>query len=41
MNELSKISELKGIGEKTEQLFQKLNIRSYLCGSINAEAENH
>ena len=28
MNELSKISELKGIGEKTEQLFQKLNIRT-------------
>lgn len=26
MNEHSKISELKGIGEKTEKLFQKLNI---------------
>lgn len=26
MNEQSKISELKGVGEKTEKLFQKLNI---------------
>ena len=26
MNEFSKVSELKGIGDKTETLFQKLNI---------------
>lgn len=28
MNEQSKVSELKGIGEKTEKLFQKLNINT-------------
>ena len=27
MNEKSSISALKGVGEKTEQMFQKLNIR--------------
>ena len=32
MNEQSKISELKGIGEKTEKLFQKLNI--YTIGDL-------
>ncbi len=28
MNEKSKVSELKGVGEKTEKLFQKLNINT-------------
>lgn len=32
MNEQSKVSELKGIGEKTEKLFQKLNI--YTIGDL-------
>lgn len=32
MNEQSRISELKGIGEKTERLFQKLNI--YTIGDL-------
>ena len=32
MNEYSKVSELKGIGEKTEKLFQKLNI--YTIGDL-------
>lgn len=32
MNEQSRISELKGIGEKTERLFQKLNI--YTVGDL-------
>ena len=28
MNEYSRISALKGVGDKTEQLFQKLNIET-------------
>ena len=32
MNEQSRISDLKGIGEKTEKLFQKLNI--YTVGDL-------
>ena len=32
MNEQSKVSELKGIGEKTEKLFQKLNL--YTIGDL-------
>ena len=32
MNELSRISELKGVGDKTEKLFQKLNI--YTIGDL-------
>ena len=28
MNEQSKVSELKGIGAKTEQLFRKINIET-------------
>ena len=32
MNELSRISDLKGVGDKTEKLFQKLNI--YTIGDL-------
>ena len=28
MNERSKIGELKGIGEKTEKLFEKIGVRT-------------